>query len=101
MTSCRHSACVPAQRLCRMRTIVKEMFMTQSLPLSFGIYLHYQTNIHCPLIVILLTSSQSNTSTLISCQNGKQNQQALKLEVLICLINLKDKTKEKSCQTLF
>ncbi|KAL1230311.1 S-adenosylmethionine:tRNA ribosyltransferase-isomerase [Trichinella spiralis] len=29
MTSCRHSACVPAQRLCRMRTIVKEMFMTQ------------------------------------------------------------------------
>ncbi|KRY13161.1 hypothetical protein T12_7821 [Trichinella patagoniensis] len=112
MTSCRHSACVPAQRLCRMRTIVKEMFMTQqdvqhqdgeddcyclqhatrhlnsaklsthsqmSLPLSlsFGIYLHYQTNIHCPLIVILLTSSQSNTSTLISCQNGKQNQQAL------------------------
>ncbi|KRZ90612.1 hypothetical protein T08_8793 [Trichinella sp. T8] len=29
MTSCWHSACVPAQRLCRMRTIVKEMFMTQ------------------------------------------------------------------------
>ncbi|XP_003381051.1 conserved hypothetical protein [Trichinella spiralis] len=136
MTSCRHSACVPAQRLCRMRTIVKEIQRRSSskprrsiilinitpfhnyhnlvqqdvqhqdgeddcyclqhatrhlnsaelsthsqmyLPFSFGIYLHYQPNIHCPLIVILLTSSQSNTSTLISCQNGKQNQQALKI----------------------